>query len=355
VISPTLPVPHDIPDLTPQLMTAALAIRCPGAVVDKIDIGEIEDGTNRRAPVQLSYAEGSGPRAVFVKVQGRPLHRLALLALRAWATEALFAASGAARPLEHPAPFAAAIDRRRLATIVVMDDVTTHGGIANDGVASLSAAQVRDGLAGLARLHAAYWDRPLPASLHFLKPWRLTRKWAPVSGANLMHGLRKLRMTDAADAIPRYVTALSLERQFRQSALRAASGPQTVLHGDAHPANTYALPEERIGFLDWQLARTGHWSHDVGYFIAGSLEIDQRREHERDLLALYLDALHDRGIDAPTGEEAWRRYRATPAYGLATWLHTLSAGSFQPLDTCLATIRRYAAAYDDLQTAREFS
>jgi hypothetical protein len=36
-------------------------------------------------------------------------------------------------------------------------------------------------------------------------------------------------------------------------------------------------------------------------------------------------------------------------------LHTLSAGSFQPLDTCLATIRRYSAAYADLETAREFS
>lgn len=350
-----LPVPHRIPDLTPELLTRALAARCPGAVVEKVAIGEVEEGTNRRAPIQLSYAEGDGPSAVFVKMHGRPMHRLALRALRAWATEALFAASGAERPLEHPRPYAAAINRRRLATLVVMDDVTTYDGRANDGVTPLSLEQVRDGLTGLARLHAAYWDRPLPESLHFLEPWRLTRTWAPISGANLAHGLRKLRKTEAADVIPTNATAWALERQFRQSALRAATGPQTVLHGDAHPANTYALPGERTGFLDWQLARVGHWSHDVGYFIAGSLDVELRRAHESDLLATYLGALRDSGVAAPSLDEAWQDYRATPAYGLATWLHTLSAGSFQPLDTCLATIRRYAAAYDDLETAREFS
>ncbi len=338
--------------LTPALLTTALSQRCPGAVVAKLDIGEIEDGTNRRASVQLSYSEGVGPASVFIKVHGRPLHRLALLALRAWATEAQLASSGAERPVEHPESYAAAIDPRRLASIVVMDDVTTYDGRPNDGITPLSVAEVRDGLDGLARLHAAYWDRPLPANLGFLKPWRLTKTWALVSGANLANGIRKLRASPAAASLPRDATIRSLEFQFRESALRAASGPQTVLHGDAHPANTYALPGDRTGFLDWQLARTGHWSHDVGYFIAGSLDVEDRRRHERELIAYYLERLASGGVTAPAFDDAWTHYRATPAYGLATWLHTLSAGTFQPYPTSLATIRRYGAAYDDLDTAR---
>ena len=143
----------------------------------------------------------------------------------------------------------------------------------------------------------------------------------------------------------------SLEVGFRHSATEARRGPQTVLHGDPHPANTYSIPGGRTGFYDWQLARTGNWSHDIGYFLAGSLAIDDRRSNERALLAEYLDVLSHAGVDASGFDEAWTRYRATPAYGLATWLHTIAAGSFQPLDTCLATIRRFAAAYDDLETA----
>ena len=29
----------------------------------------------------------------------------------------------------------------------------------------------------LVRLHAAFWDRPLPSSVGFLRPWRLARRW----------------------------------------------------------------------------------------------------------------------------------------------------------------------------------
>jgi aminoglycoside phosphotransferase (APT) family kinase protein len=143
-----------------------------------------------------------------------------------------------------------------------------------------------------------------------------------------------------------------LERQFRRSAALAATAPITVLHGDPHPGNTYALPGRHTGFYDWQLACTGHWSHDVGYFIVSSLGVDDRRSYERELLTGYVAALRSTGIVGPEPDYAWERYRATPAYGLGTWMHTLSAGSFQPLDACLATIRRFVAAYDDLETAR---
>ena len=38
-----------------------------------------------------------------------------------------------------------------------------------------------------------------------------------------------------------------------------------------------------------------------------------------------------------------------PVYGLGAWLQTLAAGTFQPLDTSLATVERFAAAYRDLR------
>jgi Ser/Thr protein kinase RdoA (MazF antagonist) len=345
-------VPGSLADLTPSWMTAALAARCPGAVVGKLAVGETEDGTNRRARVHLAYDEGDGPASVFVKIHGRAMHRWALVALGALATEARLAESGAAMPLERPVPYAAAIDRSRLRTIVVMDDITLVGGRPNAATAPLSVEEVRSGLAGLASLHAAYWDRPLPASLQFLRPWRLDRQWAPVSGANLWRGFRRLRQVGAGDALPVGLSVGGLERQFRRSATLASAAPRTVLHGDPHPGNTYVLPARCTGFYDWQLARIGHWSHDVGYFIVSSLDVEDRRAHDKELLTDYVEALRGNGVAGPAPEHAWERYRATPAFGLGTWMHTLSAGSFQPTDVCRATIRRFAAAYDDLETAR---
>ena len=347
-----LAVPRSWSDLTPSWVTAVLSSCYPGAVVSGVDLGPVEDGTNRRARLRLSYSEGSGPPSIFVKAGGRLVHRLALVALRALGAEARLAASTERLPIEHPRFLGGGFDAGRLATVVVMEDLATLGGSPNEATRALSVAEVRSGLSGLASLHAAYWDRPLPSSLAFLRPWRLGRALAPVSLASLSRGVRLLRELGEGGLMPPSATPGLLERQFRNSARRAADGPTTVLHGDPHPGNTYALAGGRTGFYDWQLVRVGNWSHDVGYFLVGSLGAEERRVHETGLLEGYLEALASHGVDPPSRPVALERYRAAPCFGLATWLHTLAAGSFQPTDVCLATIARFATAYRDLGTHR---
>jgi Phosphotransferase enzyme family len=335
-------------------MTAALAASFPSAVVSRVEIDPGREGTNVRARVHITYTEGAGPPSVFVKGPGRVVHRLALAALRAYATEARLAASGVSFPVEHPTLYAGGVDGVRLGAVVVMQDVEIAGGRPNDATTPLSAAEVMSGLDGLARLHSAYWGRALPVSLAFLRPWRLSRGWSVVSVGSLARGLRKLEEAGARRVLPPPVGPRLLARQFRESALLAGSGEQTVLHGDPHPGNTYALAGGRTGFLDWQLARVGHWSHDVGYFIVSSLDVADRRRHERTLLEGYLTDLRSAGVAVPGWSEAWARYRATPAFGLATWLHTLAFGTLQPPEVCLASIERFAVAYDDLDTSHSF-
>lgn len=82
------------------------------------------------------------------------------------------------------------------------------------------------------------------------------------------------------------------------------------------------------------------------------LDGGDRRTHERSLLSDYLEELTSAGVQSPDFAEAWDLYRQTPVFGLATWLHTLSGGGFQPFDQCLATIDRFAGAYADHQTGR---
>lgn len=347
-----LPVPRGWSEVTPSWLTGALSGRFPGAVVAAADVGRVQDGTSSRARVRLTYSRGAGPEWVFVKCPGRVRHRLALAALGAVATEARLAESGAVLPLEHPVTYAGGADLARLAAVVVMEDVVGAGGRPHHASTALAVPDVASGLEGLARLHAAYWGRPLPAPLGFLRPWHLGRGWALASRANLARGLRRLEAMGWRRLVTDRVDAPSLGRQFRLSALLAASGEQTVLHGDPHPGNTYAAAGGGTGFFDWQLARTGHWSHDVGYFLVGSLDVADRRANERALLDRYLAALGRAGVAAPDRDRAWERYRATPAFGLATWLHTLAFGTFQPAHACVETIRRFAAAYEDLETDR---
>jgi hypothetical protein len=327
-------VPRDWRDLTPDWFTAALAV--PGGRVGSVELHDLADGTNARARAELTWSAGDGPRRVFVKREGSLVNRLALTALGAREAEADLARSGLELPLEHPAFLAAATDRRRLAAVVVMADVTVHGGVSQAATTPLTPDQVASGLAGLARLHAAHWERPLPA---FVRPWRLGPAWAPVAYAGFVHGLRRTRRL----GMPLPVSPGEVERGFRGWSRLARRGPQTLLHGDPHPGNTYRLGDV-TGFYDWQLVRSGSWAHDVGYFLVSSLDVADRRAHEHDLLQGYLAAL---GPLAPSYGEAWEVYARTPLFGLGSWLQTLAAGGFQPVEVCLPTIERFTAAHLD--------
>jgi len=351
-----LRVPRRWSDLDPAWMNAALARRFPDVDVRDLRVGEVEHGTNSRARVTLSVEAGSAPPSVFVKGPGKVSHRLALLALGALDTEARLADAGVRFPLEHPEFYGGGVDRRRAACVVVAEDVVAAGGDPHDARTPLSVDAVRSGLSGLAALHAAYWGRPVPAALRHLGTWRLGPVLGAVSVASLARGIRRAeRLLGDPLGVPPGVGARALGRQFRRSAAIAAAGPCTVLHGDPHPGNTFRAAGGTTGFYDWQLARLGHWSHDVGYFMVGSLDVEDRRQHEDELLGEYLGALGDAGAPAPPFAAALARYRGTPAFGLATWLHTRSFGSLQEVDVCAVTIRRFLAAYQDLGTAHSDS
>jgi aminoglycoside phosphotransferase (APT) family kinase protein len=129
------------------------------------------------------------------------------------------------------------------------------------------------------------------------------------------------------------------------------TAPQTLLHGDPHIGNTYVLPDDNVGFLDWQVARRGNWSLNLGYFLQGALTVEDRRRSEQQLLEEYRDALGLPDDEMPSLDEIWLRYRASVAHGLTLWLCTASAGEWQRTDISVALAKRYSTAYADLHTA----
>ena len=56
---------------------------------------------------------------------------------------------------------------------------------------------------------------------------------------------------------------------------------------------------------------------DVAYFLGGSLEIEDRRAHERDLVRTYYDGLIAAGVTNFTWEQCWEEYRRQPFWALA--------------------------------------
>ena len=90
----------------------------------------------------------------------------------------------------------------------------------------------------------------------------------------------------------------------------------------------------------------GHWSVDVAYHIASALEPETRATEERGLLAYYLDALGEHGVEAPSRDAAWADYRFAMPYGFFLWGITLYV---QP-DIISELIYRLGTAVSDLES-----
>lgn len=257
---------------------------------------------------------------------------------------------GVELPLEHPIVYTALIDEDDYDFVMIMEDLTARGADPRDATRPISVGQAADGVRGLGRMHGKYWgDRVLrEPALVWLEPFL---PWEGMQYAPLHEALGRL-----GDDAPAEVLSLNADRLiesiWKPYIRTLTTSTQTLLHGDPHIGNTYLLPDGELGFLDWQVARRGNWSLDLGYFLQGALTVEDRRRSERELLTEYRGSLGLPAAELPSIDEIWLRYRASVAHGLAIWLCTASAGElWQRPDIAIALAQRYSAAYADLETA----
>lgn len=342
-------IPLDWNEITPEWMTAALQNRLPGVKVRDAVIVTHDDGTNRRVRFGLDYAEGSGPKTVFLKAHAADNRVTHLRNGNLWNEARLFA-SGVDLPVDHPVVYKAVVDLLGLDFLLVMEDIKLRGGDPRDATRPMTPNQVAHGLRALARLHSRYWNVS-PEScpkLAWLQTWAPTEGWQWGLRRFVPRGLERGRpflpaavsaftADQVVDAWARYVGAL-------------ASGPVTMTHGDLHIGNTYVLPDDTVGFLDWQVVRRGGWSQDLGHFIGSALTKEDRRAHERELLEIYRTSLDVPKDELPSAEQAWLVYRASAIYGLTIWLSTLGTDGWQSRVVCETLADSFAAAFVELDT-----
>jgi hypothetical protein len=330
-------------------MTAAIRSRHPGAVVKDAILVSKDDGTNRRARFRLLYEAEPGPEQVFLKAHA-PGHRIVHLRNGNLFNEARLFKSGVPLDVDHPLVYRSIVDYLRLDFLLVMEDIMKRGADPRDATRAMSVDQVAHGMRGLARVHSQYWGfsaRTHP-KLRWVKSWKASGGWKAGLGRYIPIGLDR-----GAVALPQEITrysATDILGLWSDYVASLTQGPMTLLHGDAHIGNTYVLPNDDVGFLDWQVTRRGEWSQDVGYFLISALTAADRRKNEAGLLEEYRKTLRVPDDQRPSAERIWARYRAAPIYGLAIWLSTLGTDGWQPKEISLTLCQRFAAAFAELDT-----
>jgi len=238
---------------------------------------------------------------------------------------------------------------------LVLEDLTARGATFPNVLQPISMAHLRGLLDTLALLHARYWNSPRFSSD---LSWVETHLEGGV--ADLMNNLAPAYIQHEIDnqafkseLVGKLGTTGSQLLAGVQAVQRHQAGlSQTLLHGDTHLGNTYLLPGDRGGLLDWQLMVRGHHLHDVNYLITTALPIVERRQHERALLDYYLERLASAGVsDLPAFEDIFLEYRRALVWGVYVgWLTTPVVNYGWEIN--VINHLRLTTAYVDHDTAR---
>ena len=100
-------------------------------------------------------------------------------------------------------------------------------------------------------------------------------------------------------------------------------GPRTLVHGDLRCENLLFTDEE-CWTVDWQTPQESSPVTDITYFLGSSLEVEDRRKWERDILREYREQLAALEVHLDF-DEVWAQYREQSMHGL---LLTILGSSF---------------------------
>jgi hypothetical protein len=307
--------------LSPEWLTDALAPRFPGVRVAEVTLGPVISRVSTNARFRITCAGGL------------PDGLSADLCLKGYFGEAGRASRQAGIPevgfyrelaprtgVRTLTPVYAGIEPTTQHGVVITEDVVAQGATFLDPRSDYTPDQVAESLEQLATLHAATWGDTQCAAADWLAS-RLANtlqvRGVPEIRGNF-EGPIGARVPPSVRDPQRLVDAY---RSLAADVLRGS--PWTVVHGDAHVGNLYLDGAGRPSLIDWQLVQRGMWYLDVGYHIASTLTIEDRRTTEWDLLQHYLDRLAAAGVDVPTWDAARTGLRRGIVHGFFLWGITL--------------------------------
>ena len=313
-----VPLPRQPEDVTPEWLTAALGSRGLDVTVRSIRRSGVGEGVGMMSGLErleIDYATGSGPPVVVLKMPARnDANRAVAEAFHLYEREVLFYRDVAPRSAARtPDVYYADIDGHDF--VLLLEELSSHR--LGDQVQGCSLEDAKLGMAWLGQHHASFWDEVDDPTLEFMPDI-----WPSYSSEALLQGCAYGwdPMVEAFDDImPDHI------RSLKERYLAAAPGlfewmatpPLTVVHGDFRMDNLFfgtGEDQEPLIAIDWQGCLRGRAAQDIGYFMSGSIPIDVRRAHERELIGLWHRQLVENGVTGFSPDDAWENYRRGVLY-----------------------------------------
>lgn len=341
------PFPCKVEDVTADWLTAALQRHYPGALVKSFHFGEINWGTATKMRLMLDYNrrghELELPATMYLKGGVSVQHQHEVVASGYEQEVRFFRDIAPALSIPLPACYFSDTDGATGQALVLMEDLLARNAGFGHALSPIGPDTVALGLELLAGLHAHWWQAPQLVDLDRFPGVLADINLSLLTPDYFADCLARPR----ASEVPAELRDLNRVREAQQALWNLGVSSPCLIHGDPHLGNWYFESNGEPRLLDWQGIMCGNWAHDVAYFVIGSMTMEDRRLHQRELLRHYLAHLAEQGVSAPGFDEAWLAYRQYAMHGFM-WL--LNPVELQPEDITQACAVRFSIAVDELDT-----
>lgn len=255
-----------------------------------------------------------------------------------------------------PACFAGESDPESgLFTLVLADLSTAAKPLPNVGMGSTvedMLAACAAAITELVKFQAPLWNSPQAAKLDWLADPRRAIGMFEAMGQGLEPFVA--RFGDSLEPVHIEFFRTNLPRAGEW--VRSWSAPTVVQHGDFRSDNLMmgtAPGAPPVTVIDFQTVRLGPPGIDLAYLIGSSLPTEDRRAHEKDLVAGYHAQLTAAGVTGFDAEACWNAYREGALYGAFLFVGLAAQVVSTPeLDAYIAAqAKRYADMALDLDSA----
>ncbi len=352
-------LPTDPKDLTPDMLSAVIARMHPSTRVDSAEVLEstgigLGVSTTGRGKMRLRYAANPANLPEYVQVKMIVGERSPVPPFLFETEVRMYERMIPRGSIERAQCLAAVYENDTQNFILLLEDLTRRGAkFTNIVLPPYTPDEVGTLLDLLATVHAQYWESP---GLDEQKDWLSSH----LAGNHVEvfdkkgHILKVLTMnvensTYRQDFIARagHSVAELWEMVKKVQRYQARTLPNTLCHGDTGAHNSYRLPDGGAGYVDWQLSVKATWPHDVHYLICTGLSVKDRRDHERALVARYLNKLKSLGVRyEPSLDDAMSEYSLAIIWGLVIGWFCVRPYMYGPEITMTSIERLFAAAND---------
>lgn len=298
-------IPTRPEELTAEWLTAALrAAGNDGVTVTQVDATPVGSGQMAGSyRLSLTYAEPNPLPATMVAKLAIGDRAQREFASGVFRNEVLFY-SRIATTLSVPVPraYASVISETNTEFVLLLEDMSPA--MQGDQIAGCTPAQARAVAVAAAGLHGPRWcDETLLELPGLVLPTHDDRELMDSVLAPMADAFRARFPLDGKEsATIDWLVATAgdwLERPPTRFAL---------IHGDLRIDNILFGCDDAVTVIDWQTITPGNPLRDIAFLLASSLDPDDRRAHERDIVAAYHAALLGHGVTDYSLEDCWRDY-----------------------------------------------